>query len=78
MNLPARQQHTDVVSVKEWLLVNIVFVIPVVNIVMALVWAFSSRTNPSKANYSKAVLILWLVWTVFVVIAVLSKQSPAG
>lgn len=75
---PPATQHTNVVSVKEWLLVNIILTIPVVNIVMALVWAFSSRTNPSKANYSKAVMILWLIWTVLVVIAVLGKQSTAG
>ncbi|HSH26671.1 MAG TPA: hypothetical protein VK972_02700, partial [Wenzhouxiangella sp.] len=34
--------------------------IPLVNLIMLLVWAFSSSTPPSKANWAKAAL-LWMV-----------------
>ena len=51
-------QQAPVVSVKEWLLTNLIMMIPLVNLIMMLVWAFSSNTNPNKANYFKAALIL--------------------
>ena len=60
------------VSVKDWLVTILVMIIPVVNIIMMLVWAFSRSTNPSKSNYFKAQLllfvvglVLWLVLFVF-------------
>ena len=57
-------QQAPVVSVKEWLLTNLILMIPLVNIVMMLVWAFSSNTNPNKANYFKATLILFVIYLV--------------
>ena len=58
------RQQSPVVSVKEWLLTNLILMIPLVNIVMMLVWAFSSNTNPNKANYFKATLILFVIYLV--------------
>lgn len=75
--LENRHQHADVVSVKEWLITHIIFVVPVVNIVMALIWAFGRDTNPSKANYSKAILMLWLIGFVLAAIVVLGESIPA-
>jgi len=49
---------TDVVPVWDWILTFILTSIPLVNIVMLFIWAFNSNTNPSKANWAKAVLIL--------------------
>ena len=43
-------QQAPIVSVKEWLITNLILMIPLVNIVMTLVWAFSSNTSPNKAN----------------------------
>jgi hypothetical protein len=45
-------------SVGDWLITLIVLAIPVVNIVMLFVWAFSDTTHPSKQTYAKASLIL--------------------
>ena len=64
-------QQALVVSVNEWLLKNLFLMIPLVNIVMTLVWAFSSNTNPNKANYFKAVLILFVIYLVLVVAVVI-------
>lgn len=49
-----------VVSVGEWLVTLLIASIPVVNIIMLLIWAFSGNTKLSKANWAKATLI-WLV-----------------
>ncbi len=49
------------VSVGNWLVTLIVLAIPLVGLIMALVWAFSDNTPPSKRNYCKAALILILI-----------------
>jgi len=72
-------QQAPVVSVKEWLLTNLIMMIPLVNIVMMLVWAFSSNTNPNKANYFKAALILFaIVMVIYLVLAVVFFGSVAA
>ena len=54
------QNNAPVVSVGEWIITILLMAIPVVNLVMALVWAFGGGANPSKANFAKASLI-WMV-----------------
>ena len=49
-----KNQQAEVVSVQEWVVALVVMFIPIVNVVMMLVWAFGSNTNPSKANFFKA------------------------
>ena len=72
-------QQAPVVSVKEWLLTNLILMIPLVNIVMMLVWAFDSNTNPNKANYFKAALILFaIVMVIYLVLAVVFFGSVAA
>ena len=72
-------QQAPVVSVKEWLLTNLILMIPMVNLVMIFVWAFSSNTNPNKANYFKAALILFaIVMAIYLVLAVVIFGSIAA
>ena len=72
-------QQAPVVSVKEWLITNLIMMIPLVNIVMMLVWAFGSNTNPNKANYFKAALILFaIVMVIYLVLAVVFFGSVAA
>ena len=73
------QPQAPVVSIKEWLLTNLILMIPLVNIVMTLVWAFGSNTNPNKANYFKATLILFaIVMVIYLVLAVVFFGSVAA
>ena len=72
-------QQAPVVSVKEWLITNLILMIPLVNIVMTIVWAFGSNTNPNKANYFKAALILFaIVMAIYLVLAVVIFGSIAA
>ena len=72
-------QQAPIVSVKEWLITNLILMIPLVNIVMMLVWAFGSNTNPNKANYFKAALILFaIVMAIYLVLAVVIFGSIAA
>lgn len=59
---------SEVVSVKDWIITILILMIPLVNIVMPFVWAFSSNTNPSKANYFKAFLIMSVVWIIIMIV----------
>ena len=45
------------VTVKEWLLTMLLMLIPVANIILMFVWAFSNTEKKSKSNYFKAALI---------------------
>ena len=72
-------QQAPIVSVKEWLITNLILMIPLVNLIMMLVWAFSSNTNPNKANYFKAALILFaIVMAIYLVLAVVIFGSIAA
>ena len=72
-------QQAPIVSVKEWLITNLILMIPLVNIVMTFVWAFGSNTNPNKANYFKAALILFaIVMVIYLVLAVVFFGTVAA
>ena len=53
--------------------------IPLVNLIMMFVWAFSSNTNPNKANYFKVALILFaILMVIYLVLAVVFLGSIAA
>lgn len=49
------------VSIGEWIGMFFVLLIPLIGIIMYFVWAFSSSTNPSKSNYIKAQMLIYLI-----------------
>ena len=46
------------ISVGEWIITTIILAIPIVGFIMLFVWGFGSNTQPSKANWAKAALIM--------------------
>lgn len=44
-------------SLKEWLITDLLLMIPCVNFILMFVWAFSSSEKKSKSNFFKAQLI---------------------
>ena len=46
------------ISVGEWVITTIILAIPIVGFIMLFVWGFGSNTQPSKANWAKATLIM--------------------
>ena len=52
------RSSAPVMSLGDWIITFIVLMIPLVNIIMVFVWGFSKTTNPNKANFCKAYLIL--------------------
>ena len=70
------RQHQRMVG---WLVTSLIMIIPLVNLIMMFVWAFSSNTNPNKANYFKAALILFaIVMAIYLVLAVVFLGSIAA
>lgn len=52
------REQEKVLGIKDWLKVLIIFMIPIVNIVMWIVWLVSKKTNLNLKNYLIASLIL--------------------
>lgn len=61
----------EVMSVKAWLVTLVILMIPIVNLIMPLVWAFSSDGNHNRKYFSRAYLIWGAAWTALVVIAMI-------
>lgn len=55
------KQVAPVMTVKDWLIVSLIMIIPLVNIIMLFVWAFGDGTNPNKRNYCRAALIMFAI-----------------
>lgn len=59
-----------VMSLGEWLITLIITAIPLVGFIMLFVWGFGSGTNPTKANFAKATLIMMVIgvvlWFLFI------------
>ena len=68
---PGQQPMAPVVGVGDWFVSILITSIPIVNIILLFVWAFGSRTNPSKANWAKALLIWVLIGIVIAVLVLI-------
>lgn len=61
--------ETQPVSVGGWIGVMLLSCLPLINLIMLFVWAFSSSTKKSLKNYARAALIMFLIVAVITVIA---------
>ncbi len=59
-------------SLRDCLLMAVLFLIPCVNLIVALVWAFGGSKNINRRNYSRATLIVWAVVFVLYIILVVA------
>jgi hypothetical protein len=63
MNEP-QYGNAQVMSIGDWMVTYLIASLPLVNIIMLFVWAFSAGTNANKANWAKATLIYIVAVTV--------------
>jgi hypothetical protein len=56
-----QQEQAPVMSMKDWIITLLISYIPLVGLIMLIVWAFDSNTNPNKKNWAKASLIWMLI-----------------
>ena len=59
----------SITSVLRWMGVQFLLVIPILNIILVLIWAFSSR-HPSKRNYCIAAILWFLIFVALSSVAV--------
>jgi heme/copper-type cytochrome/quinol oxidase subunit 2 len=70
-----RQENTTpekdlkILSVGDWMITILFYIIPVVNLIMMAIWAFSSRGNIHRRNLSRALLLWWIIILVAYVVA---------
>lgn len=58
-----KQDNEKVMSVKDWIITLLIYAIPIINLIMLFVWAFSEGENKNKTNWAKATLV-WIAITV--------------
>lgn len=61
---PADWNQPAAVSVGDWFVTILISAIPLVGFIMLFVWAFSSGTPASKANWAKATLLFGAIFLV--------------
>ncbi len=54
-------QNNQTVKTGDWIVTLLITAIPLIGLIMLFVWAFGSSTNPSKANWAKAGLIMYAI-----------------
>lgn len=58
----------EIISFGEWVWSLLLCFIPLVNLIMLIIWAATSETNPNKQNFARAMLIWTVVGIVFSII----------
>ena len=66
-----KKTNAKVVTTSEWILTNLIMLIPIINIIMLFVWSFGNNTNLNKANWAKASLIVWTIGFIFYFIIIM-------
>ncbi len=62
---------TSPLTLRDALLMAVLFMIPCVNLIVALVWAFGGSKNINRRNYSRATLIVWaVVFVIYIILVV--------
>ena len=56
VNHTREPELAPVMSFGDWLVTLIVSSIPVANIIVLLIWAFSPQTNPNRRNFALAMI----------------------
>lgn len=66
-------------SVGDWMITILILAIPLVNLIMYLVWAFSSSGNLNRKNFCRASLIwLCIFFVIGFVLSILGASFGGG
>lgn len=67
-------QDESVMTTGDWFVTQLLLAIPIVNIILLLVWGFSSSGNHNRRNFARATMV-WVViaFVLFVFIALVSN-----
>jgi len=71
---PCGHENNKVLGVGDWMITILLYLIPILNIIMMAVWAFSSSGNINRRNLSRACLL----WIIILLIAYVVAMTIAG
>ena len=57
----AQKPETDVLSVWDYILMMVIFSLPVVGLVLMIYWSFGAQTAVNRKNFARAYLIFYAV-----------------
>ena len=72
------EDNKKALTLGDWVLIKFITYIPLVNIIMYCVWAFSSHSDEVKSNFAKASLIWIAIGTVLYFVFISSILSIIG
>ena len=75
---PYFNNDTRVMSVSDWLVTILIMIIPLVNIIMLFIWAFSDSGNRNRSNLAKAILIMYAILIAFYILVFIVIGLFAG
>lgn len=58
-------EKNETLSVFGYVITMLALMVPIVGIILVFVWAFGTNTNLARKNYSRAVLIIAIIFIVF-------------
>ncbi len=70
----ASEKDLKALGIGDWMLTILVYLIPVVNVIFMAIWAFSSKGNIHRRNFSRAALL----WVIILLVAYVVAMSIAG
>lgn len=74
-----KREETRPITVGEWMIIILILAIPLVNLIMSFVWAFSRRGNINRRNFCRAGLLMSLIFLgIAVLILILGSLISAA
>lgn len=74
-----QRELEEPITMGEWMITLLILLIPCANIIMAFVWAFSSKEKKSKSNYFKAYLVfMGIVIVLYIILFIVMGVSMAA
>lgn len=58
------RDNEKVLTVKDWIIIQIIMMIPIVNIIMWIKWLVSSNTNQNLKNFLIASLVMIILGSI--------------
>ncbi|MGL5122687.1 MAG: hypothetical protein ACRC6K_00765 [Fusobacteriaceae bacterium] len=62
------EENEKVLTVKDWLKIQLIMMIPILNIIMWIKWLVSDKTNKNLKNFLISSLVMLLIWATLVVV----------
>ena len=73
--MESNNNKSKVLPVEDWLITKFLMLIPILNIILLLFWAFQKNQNYNKSNWAKATLIVYVIKLAFYIIIILCFLS---